>query len=90
MGLIDSASSGDRVEALRDLRDELASSIVNAESARDVAALSRQFTDVLAQIDALSPMVKVGDPVDEITARRAARGAISPTAPARASKRGKA
>lgn len=57
--LIADAMNGSRLEALRALRDRLAAEIDATRSARDVAALSRQLTDVLAQIDSLT------DPTEE-------------------------
>lgn len=75
MLLHDIASAGDRLETLRVLRNTLAKQIDDSDSARDVAALSRQLTDVLEQIATLAPEKKAVDPVDEIAQRRAARGA---------------
>ena len=75
MKLVESAASGVRLDALRDLRDLLAKTITATDSARDVAALSRQLTDVLAQIEqaeADKPEQK-GTALDELNARRAAR-----------------
>jgi len=86
MTLRDSAASGNRLAALRDLRDVLADQIMLCESPRDLAALSRQLTDVLQQIDAATPAKPKGDAVDEITARRAARGAGATTGQARSGK----
>ena len=82
--LIETAATGDRLATLRDLRDLLAREIVACESSRDLAALSRQLTDVLAQIEALAPAEKKGDAVDEIAARRSARRPVSPAGSARA------
>jgi len=45
----DAAVSGDRLKSRVALRDRLAEEIETA-SARDLAALSKQFTDVLEQI----------------------------------------
>lgn len=75
MGLEDTASSGDRLAALEDLRDLLATTIVGTDSARDIAALSGRLTDVLAQIEDVkkaTPKAK-GTALDELKARRAAR-----------------
>lgn len=66
------AKTGDRLEALRVLRDTIARAIDTCESGRDLAALSRQLTDVLAQIAALAPKIEV-DVVDEISERRSRR-----------------
>lgn len=53
MSLSEEAPKG-RLAGLVALRDRLAEEVDGCESARDVAALSRQFTDVLLQIDELS------------------------------------
>jgi hypothetical protein len=45
------AKSGDRLKALIELRDLLAERLESAEADRDVAALSRQFVQVTAEID---------------------------------------
>ncbi|ORV61485.1 hypothetical protein AWC03_09810 [Mycobacterium europaeum] len=60
--------------ALAALRDALACAIDQCQSKRDLAALSRQFTSVLEQIDALPPLPKRRI-ADEIADRRAARRA---------------
>lgn len=76
--LKESAASGDRVATLRALRDLLAAEIEGCGSARDVAALSRQLTMVMVEIAELAPPVaKKGTPLDELRARRTARGATS-------------
>jgi hypothetical protein len=75
MGLSESAASGDRLAALRDLRDLLVTTITATDSPRDVAALSRQVTDVLAQIaevEADAPD-QTGTALDELRKRRAER-----------------
>lgn len=73
------AATGNRVATLRTLRDRLAKEIEQCESTRDLAALSRQFTLVLAEIDELAPTVKVeGNPLDELSNRRIARSAGAP------------
>jgi hypothetical protein len=67
--------TGDRLKSITALRDKLARAIDECESLRDLPPLSARLSDVLIQIEALSPKVEVGDAVDEITARRAARRA---------------
>lgn len=86
MSVLSAAQSGERLKALIALRDSLAQSIDDCESLRDLAALSRQLTDVLKQIDELEPDVKAGDPVDELAARRAARRASAAKGKGRASR----
>lgn len=78
MSLSEAASTGDRVVTLRELRDVLASQIEVTDSGRDVAALSRQLTDVLAQIDVLAPSKAEVDVVDEIATRRHVRRSSAP------------
>ena len=74
MSLSDAASSGDRLSALRALRDTLASHIETSESPRDVAALSGQLTQVLKQIEELDKgRVVHASKVDELAARRKMR-----------------
>ena len=67
--LVAAAASGDRAATLRALRDRLALEVETSNSARDVAALSRQLTDVLSLIEAL-PKPAEGTPLDELTQRR--------------------
>lgn len=73
--------SGDYRRGLVALRDTLARELEFAERAADVAALSRQLVDVmarLAELDSGSAGGGTGEeatPLDEVRARRAARGA---------------
>jgi len=70
---VSEAAPGGRLAALIALRDRLAVEIDSSESARDVAALSRQFTDVLSQVEELQGGVPAGapkSPLDELMARR--------------------
>ena len=77
-------AGGACVPALEALRDVLAGAIEGTDSARDLAALSKQLVDVLTQIEAAGGAVKVDDPeestFDELTKRRSARGAGSKSA----------
>lgn len=77
MTLPESAAAGDRLATLRDLRDVLAKSIVEPQPGPAIAALSRQLTDVLSQIEAAEKAVpeQKGTALDELQKRRAARGA---------------
>lgn len=84
MSLKETAATGKRLETLQALRDHLAQAIDACDSMRDLAALSRQFADVLQQIDALAEPEKKGDAVDEIAQRRAARRSGPAKSPARA------
>ena len=73
MTIHEAATSGVRLRTLETLRDKLAQEIDDCDSTRDLAALSRQLTLVLAEIDELAEPEKKGDAVDEIAQRRAAR-----------------
>lgn len=74
MSLSEEAPKG-RLSGLVALRDRLAAEIDTAEQSRDVAALSRQFSDVLLQIEELeAPLVeKPLTALDELNKRREAR-----------------
>jgi hypothetical protein len=74
MSLSEAAPQG-RLAGLVALRDRLAREIDEAQQSRDVAALSRQFSDVLLQIDELeAPLVeKPLTALDELNKRREAR-----------------
>ena len=54
MSRLQEASKENRIKALIELRDLLAEHIDNCQSNRDLAALSRQFVQVLAEIDELN------------------------------------
>lgn len=71
-GLIDAAKSGDRLATLIALRDRLADEIENTTSGRDLAALSKQLTDVLTQIAEMPEPNKVSK-ADEIAQKREER-----------------
>jgi len=74
MSLSEEAPKG-RLAGLVALRDKLAAEIDTAEQSRDVAALSRQFSDVLLQIDELEAptLEKPLTALDELNKRREAR-----------------
>jgi hypothetical protein len=67
------AESGDRLSALKALRDKLAREIDECGSKRDLASLSRQLSAVLQQIEAWRPPRT--SKRDELAAKRAARRA---------------
>jgi len=83
MSLPEAAASGSRLRTLEALRDVLAVSIVEAEPDKR-APLAARLSEVLEQIDKLTPAAKVGDPIDEIAKRRSARGAGSTAGKGRA------
>lgn len=67
-----------RLEALADLAEVLRRSIdyVNPDFPEKRAPLAAQYRATLAEIALIeSAQQKAGDPIDEIAARRAARGA---------------
>lgn len=65
-----------RLDDLNDLRELLWSSIREADPDKR-APLAARLSDVVEQIEKLTPTAKAGDPVDEIAKRRSARGAGS-------------
>lgn len=74
MSVYDAATGGDRLKTLEALRDTISDRIDGSESARDVAALSGQLTQVLKQIEDLAR--KSGEhssKVDELAAKRQRR-----------------
>ena len=76
MSLVEEAPKG-RLAGLVALRDRLALELDSAEQSRDVAALSRQFTDVLLQIEEMTSGAaetgKPASPLDELRRKRAER-----------------
>lgn len=76
MGLSESAASGDRQAALEDLRAIIAAAIESDPPARDLAALSRQLSSVLVELDALAPS-KEADKLDDLASARAKRRATA-------------
>jgi hypothetical protein len=76
MSLSEAAPEG-RLAGLVALRERLAQEIDGCESARDVAALSLRFMDVLVQIDELeggsATASAPASPLDELRRKRAER-----------------
>lgn len=62
-----------RLDDLKKLREVLWTSIVEADPGKRAPLVAR-MESVIQQIDDLTPSEKAGDPIDEIAARRAARG----------------
>ena len=73
MSVSSAAASGVEREALVALRDRLAEEIDACDSGRDLAALSRQFVDVVTRLGN-SEDAKGGTVLDELSKRRAANG----------------
>lgn len=71
----------ERLVALRAIHEAL---MAEGLTARDAAAVSREYRATLAEIDELAPKTEIGDPVDEIAQRRAARRPSSAKNQARA------
>lgn len=65
----------DRIFRLRATRDRLNAALDQCESARDLAALSREYRLTLAELDELTPTSEEASAVDEISERRTARAA---------------
>lgn len=75
LSLSAAALSGDRAAVLHALLIGLADDYSNTEDVRTKAALAAQIRGTSADLAALADDSKVGDSVDEIAQRRAARGA---------------
>ena len=72
------AATASRRQRLEALRDSLSDLIADGVGARDFAALSREYRATMAELASIEATdAKAGDPVDEIAARRAARGAVA-------------
>lgn len=77
MNLTEAAGSGDRRQALEELRTILADAIDARPGPQHLANLSRQFQAVLADLDGLPNPSEVST-ADEIAARRVARRGSNP------------
>ena len=68
-------TSDDYLTALKAIRDAIVADLGQCESMRDKAAFYARLESVLKLIDTATPEEeKAGDPIDEIAARRTARG----------------
>jgi hypothetical protein len=63
-----------RLSRLTTTRDKLAQALAEEPSARDLPALSREYRMVLAEIDSLTAKDVGPDVVDQLAARRGAKG----------------
>jgi len=72
-----------RLDDLVTLRGQLADWMIEAPADRR-AALVAQYRATLAEIDELTPKEAVGDSIDEIAQRRAARRSATAPSPGRA------
>lgn len=79
------AETESRLKRLIALRASQEAALAEGIHARELSALSKEYRATLAEIDELTPQEAVGDSIDEIAARRAARRA----APAKGSGRTK-
>lgn len=91
--VLDAARTGDRLRTLEALRAQLAARIDSAATTgAELASLSRQLTQVTAEIERLAEPEE-DDPVDELARRRAERdgtdGDPGASAPGRVSGRSK-
>lgn len=62
--LASATEDGDAGEQLRTLQAKLAAAIDGCESARDLAALSKQYRDCVSQLAALQAPAEEGDEFD--------------------------
>lgn len=63
--LASAARSGDKLSTLKKLRDQIAMSIQDSDSGRDIAALSKRLMEVMDEIERLQPPPKKMTPLDK-------------------------
>ena len=76
MSLSSAASSGDELQTLKELRDDLAARMEICSSDQNYSTMARVFADTLARISALegASSTSGGTALDELAKRRAASG----------------
>ena len=73
LSLVDSAATGDRLQALEALRDHLARAIDETDDVRALGTLAGQYRQVLAEVADLSKGKGSGSDLDELLKRRKER-----------------
>ena len=63
--LASAARSGDKLSTLKQLRDQIAKSIQDSDSGRDIAALSKRLMEVMDEIERLQPPPKKMTPLEK-------------------------
>lgn len=63
--LASAARSGDKLSTLKQLRDQIAKSIQDSDSGRDIAALSKRLMEVMDEIERLQPPPRKMTPLDK-------------------------
>lgn len=63
--LASAARSGDKLSTLKQLRDQIAKSIQDSDSGRDIAALSKRLMEVMDEIERLQPPLKKMTPLEK-------------------------
>ena len=63
--LASAARSGDKLSTLKQLRDQIAKSIQDSDSGRDIAALSKRLMEVMDEIERLQPPHKKMTPLEK-------------------------
>lgn len=63
-----------RLDRLITTRDQLAAALAGEPSARDLPSISREYRMVLAEIAGLDDVKEKPDVVDQLSARRGAKG----------------
>jgi hypothetical protein len=86
LGFAEVVRAGVTIASLEAMRDQIAADLQACESMRDKAALYLRLADVLRTLEELRPQIVKGDSVDEIAARRSARGAGPAARAARANR----
>lgn len=63
--LASAARSGDKLSTLKQLRDQIAKSIQDSDSGRDIAALSKRLMEVMDEIERMQPPPKKMTPLEK-------------------------
>ena len=72
--LVRASKKGNRLDQLKVLREKLAKAIETCESMRDLAALSRQYRETIAEIEMLEGQDGNDDEIGDILRQREAAG----------------
>ena len=73
LSLVDSAATGDRLQALEALRDHLATAMQETDDVRALGTLAGQYRQVLSEVAELSKGKGSGSDLDELLKRRKER-----------------
>jgi len=83
MDFLEAVRSGNRRQALEQLRDHLAAELLEVRAAVAIAPIANQLRDVIRELDALPPEEGTS-PVDQLAKKRETRRAAAATRSKRA------